>query len=185
MSNGRATAFRGFLSMTLPPGVYEDPGFSNTPERFTNMFSAQVSGYKCTPPYLSEGQFKNEGSGMVILTGIPFYSLCEHHLAPFFGTIDIGYIPDEIMIGLSKLPRLVEVFSRRVQVQERLGFQIANVIEEELRAKGVGVTIKARHLCMEMRGIQMQGIVTITKEVRGLFLKSKVKEEWDRSCQLR
>jgi len=106
---------------------------------------------------------------MIIVRGIPFYSHCEHHLAPFFGTADIGYVPNGRIVGLSKLSRLLDIFARRLQVQERLTAQVADALMDHLQPKGAAVVVRARHLCMESRGIQKQGSETVTQIVRGVF----------------
>ena len=110
---------------------------------------------------------------MIICNGIPFYSLCEHHIAPFFGTASVAYIPQKKIVGLSKLARTVDKFSRRLQNQERMTQQIANFISEHLEPKGVGVIVKARHLCMEMRGIKKSNVYTTTSCVKGVFMEDE------------
>ena len=107
---------------------------------------------------------------MIIQTGIPFYSLCEHHIVPFFGEAAIAYIPDQEIVGLSKLARILEHFSRRLQNQERITKQVADFIDEKLNPKGVAVSLQARHMCMEMRGVKKLGATTITTNVKGVFL---------------
>ena len=109
---------------------------------------------------------------MVVVKDIPFYSHCEHHLAPFFGTVTIAYVPDGKIVGLSKLSRVVSAFARRLQVQERLTNQIADALQEHLAPLGVGIVVTARHLCMESRGIEQQGSITITSALRGVMRDS-------------
>lgn len=109
---------------------------------------------------------------MVIQTGIPFYSLCEHHMVPFFGEAAIAYIPDEKIVGLSKLARILEHFSKRLQNQERITKQVADFIDENLNPKGVAVSLQARHMCMEMRGVKKLGATTTTTNVKGTFLNN-------------
>jgi GTP cyclohydrolase I len=118
---------------------------------------------------IGEALFEETHESMVMVRDIDFYSMCEHHMLPFFGKVHIGYIPDGRIVGLSKLPRVVEVFARRLQVQERLTEQIAQAIDETLRPRGVGVVIEAAHLCMMMRGVEKQGSKTITSALRGQF----------------
>jgi GTP cyclohydrolase I len=113
--------------------------------------------------------FEEEHQQMVLVRDIGFYSLCEHHMLPFFGLAHVAYIPDGRIVGLSKLPRIVEVFARRLQVQERLTEQIATALEDVLQPAGVGVVIEAEHMCMAMRGVQKQGSRTITSALRGAF----------------
>ena len=116
---------------------------------------------------------------MVIVKDLPFYSTCEHHLAPFFGNATIAYIPDGRVVGLSKLGRVLNIFARRLQVQERLTTQIADALEETIKPRGVGVIIKARHLCMESRGLSTQGHHTVTSALRGVFREdSKARSEF-------
>ncbi len=140
-------------------------GLQDTPKRYIKFLKEF-----CSPPEYKMTSFKNEGNDqMIIVKDIPFYSLCEHHLAPFFGTAAIGYIPNEKIVGLSKLPRTLEKFCRKPQNQERITQQVANFIMEELSPKGVGVIIKARHLCVEMRGVEKPGAETITSALVGCF----------------
>jgi GTP cyclohydrolase I len=128
---------------------------------------------------LGDGIFEEEHDSMVLVKDIEVYSLCEHHLLPFFGKVHIAYIPDGKIIGLSKVPRLVEIFARRLQVQERLTDQIASAIQDIVRPKGVGVVIDAAHLCMMMRGVEKQNSKTITSAIRGIFRSdSRTREEF-------
>ena len=151
----------------------EDPtrdGLQRTPARVANAFRELTVGYHQTPETVLNGAlFDVKSDEMVIVRDIEFYSLCEHHLLPFFGRCHIGYLPGEKVIGLSKLPRLVTLFSRRLQVQERLTTQIAETILVHAGAQGVGVVIEAQHLCMQMRGIQTQNSKTTTSAMLGCF----------------
>ena len=142
-------------------------GLLKTPYRYAKFFREffDTEEFRVTT-------FKNEGSGMVIQTGIPFYSLCEHHMVPFFGEAAIAYIPDEKIVGLSKLARILEHFSRRLQNQERITKQVADFIEDNLNPKGVAVSLQARHMCMEMRGVKKIGTTTTTTSVKGAFLNN-------------
>lgn len=154
--------------------IGEDPtrgGLKETPVRVAAAWQYWCSGYGADIPKLLKS-FKDGADGcdeMVIVKDIPFYTHCEHHMAPFFGTVTVAYIPDGMIVGLSKIPRVVNAYARRLQVQERLTNQIADAIHKHLNPKGVGVIIKARHLCMESRGIQQQGHSTITSALRGVM----------------
>jgi GTP cyclohydrolase I len=146
------------------------PGLQNTPQRMTEAMQFLTSGYKQIPEEVAKGAlFPSETEGMVIVKDIECYSLCEHHLLPFFGKVHVGYIPNEHIIGLSKIPRIVDVFARRLQVQERLGQQICDTLEAILKPKGVGVVIEMSHFCMMMRGVEKQHSSAVTSHVTGLF----------------
>jgi GTP cyclohydrolase IA len=146
-------------------------GLIRTPERVAESLTWLTRGYTMdVDDVVNEALFDAEGaSNMVIVRDIELYSLCEHHMLPFFGKAHIAYIPNGKILGLSKLPRIVEVFARRLQVQERLTEQIAGAIDHVLAPAGVGVIIEAQHLCMMMRGVEKQNSKTITSAVRGLF----------------
>ena len=154
--------------------IGEDPtrgGLIETPKRVAKAWQYWCSGYEVDIPALLK-TFEDGADGcdeMVVVKDIPFYTHCEHHMAPFFGTATVAYIPNGKIVGLSKLPRIVDAFARRLQVQERLTNQIADAIDGNLSPLGVGVIIKARHLCMESRGIQQQGHCTITSALRGVI----------------
>jgi len=151
----------------------EDPdrqGLVGTPERVHRMYTELTSGYLVDPKRLINGAiFDVDYSEMVVVKDIPFYSLCEHHLLPFFGTAAVAYIPRGKVIGLSKIPRIVEMYARRLQVQERLTQQIADFLQGRLAPQGVGVVLEATHLCAVMRGIRKPGTVMTTSSVLGLF----------------
>ena len=152
----------------------EDPdreGLVRTPHRVAASLAWLTRGYEMDVQHVVNGAlFDAEGAcNMVMVRDIELYSLCEHHLLPFYGRAHIAYIPGGKIVGLSKLPRLVEVFARRLQVQERLTEQIAGAIDDVLKPQGVGVIIEAYHLCMMMRGVEKQNSKTITSAVRGLF----------------
>ncbi len=163
------------LIAQLLEALGEDPkreGLAGTPERVAKSYEKLLGGYRQDPKRLLT-VFGNEGyDEMVIAKDIDFYSICEHHLLPFTGKAHIGYIPKDKIIGLSKMPRMVEIFSRRLQNQERLTKQIADTFNELLQPKGVGVVLKAEHLCMKARGVEKQNCVITTSAFTGLFLKN-------------
>jgi len=145
-------------------------GMAKTPERVERSLRILTSGYRQDPREVINGAlFKAESSEMVVLTGIEFYSLCEHHMLPFFGTAAIGYVPGDKILGLSKFARVIDVFARRMQVQERMTAQIADALDEILEPRGVAVVTRASHLCMMMRGVEKQGSMTVTSAMRGIF----------------
>src|ERR671923_2678198 len=153
--------------------IGEDPdreGLVGTPERVHRMYTELTAGYMVDPERLINGAvFDVDYSEMVVVKDIPFYSLCEHHLLPFFGSAAVAYIPRGRVIGLSKIPRIVETYARRLQVQERLTQQIADFLDEHLHPKGVGVVLEATHLCAVMRGVRKPGTVMTTSAVLGIF----------------
>jgi GTP cyclohydrolase I len=163
--------------------VGEDPtreGLIKTPERVAKMFHFLTKGYtQDIDEVLNGALFSIKYDEMVIVKDIDFFSLCEHHLVPFFGKCHIAYLPDKKVIGLSKLPRIVEVFSRRLQVQERLTQQIAEIIQEKIRPQGVAVVMEAQHLCMMMRGVEKQNATAITSAMLGGFrTRRETREEF-------
>jgi GTP cyclohydrolase I len=146
-------------------------GLLDTPQRVNQAWKVWAEGYNMNAADIIRS-FEDGGEHydeMVLERGIPFYSHCEHHIAPFFGVAHIAYIPNGRIVGLSKLPRLLDVFAHRLQVQERLTAQVADALMEGLKPKGVAVSIEARHLCMESRGIMKQNVITITNVLRGVF----------------
>ena len=153
--------------------IGEDPtreGLAKTPARVARAYEFLTSGYAQDPKAVINGAlFVEEYSEMILCRDIDFFSLCEHHLLPFFGTAGVAYIPRGRVVGLSKIPRIVEMYSRRLQVQERLTQQIADFLMERLDPKGVGVVIEATHLCAVMRGVRKAGTVMTTSAVLGLF----------------
>lgn len=156
-----------------------DPNLVGTDRRVAKMYLEIFSGLdEGTFPILTT--FPNDGhyTAMVIEKEIPFYSMCAHHFVPFYGHGHIAYIPNERIVGLSKLPRLLDFFAKRPQLQERLTEQVAGVLEEELKPLGVMVVIEARHLCVEMRGVRKPGSVTVTSAIRGVFKQKAVREEF-------
>ncbi len=161
------------LISDLIVGLGEDvtrEGLVKTPERVERSLRFLTSGYTADAESVLNGAlFAAEGSEMVVVKGIEFYSLCEHHMLPFFGKAHIAYIPDGKILGLSKFARVVDVFARRMQVQERLTTQIADALETVLAPRGVAVVTEASHLCMMMRGVEKQGSTTRTSAMRGAF----------------
>lgn len=158
-------------------GIGEDPdrdGLARTPGRVRRMYAELTAGYHVDPGrLLNDAVFEVDYSEMVVVRNIPFSSLCEHHLLPFFGTAAVAYIPRGRVVGLSKIPRIVEMYARRLQVQERLTQQVADLLMERLDPKGVGVVVEATHLCAVMRGIRKPGTVMTTSAVLGLFRTSE------------
>lgn len=145
-------------------------GLLRTPERVGNFYRE----FLCGRPLCHLTTFDAEGmSEMIVVRSIPFYSLCEHHMLPFFGTATVGYVPTDRIVGLSKIPRIVQHYARDLQNQERLTQLIANCLDDTLKPKGVGAILHGRHLCMEMRGIAVAGAVTTTAALRGVFLEDE------------
>lgn len=151
----------------------EDPdreGLKKTPERVSKMYEFLTKGYhEDIKKVLNGAVFKEDYSEMVIVRDIDFFSLCEHHLIPFYGKVHVAYIPNGKILGLSKIPRIVEVYARRLQVQERMTQQIAQTLYDHLNPQGVGVVIEARHLCMIMRGVEKQNSIAATSSMLGIF----------------
>ncbi|UCE87210.1 MAG: GTP cyclohydrolase I FolE [Deltaproteobacteria bacterium] len=170
--NGSDDPIRGLVGSLLKE-LGEDPGrdgLERTPDRVARSMRYLTQGYALDPARtLNEARFDVSYDEMVLVKDIEFYSLCEHHLLPFFGRAHVAYVPDGHVVGLSKIPRLVEIFARRLQVQERMTTEIADTIDRVLAPKGVGVVLEARHLCMMMRGIQQQNNFAITSAMRGEF----------------
>jgi GTP cyclohydrolase I len=155
----------------------EDPereGLERTPARVATAYEFLTSGYHVNPTELiNEAVFAHEADQMIIARDLDFYSLCEHHMLPFFGRCHVGYIPSGKVIGVSKIARLVDMYARRLQIQERLTEQIAHAINEAIEPRGVGVTIHARHLCMAMRGVEKTDSLMVTSSVLGSFRSSE------------
>ncbi len=145
-------------------------GLLKTPKRVAKAMLELTSGYEVdASAVLNSAKFAERCNKMIVVKDIEFYSLCEHHILPFFGKAHVAYIPDGYITGLSKIPRVVNIFSHRLQVQERLTKQICDCIQESLNPKGVIVVLEAQHLCMQMRGVEKQGAYTVTREYTGVF----------------
>lgn len=154
-------------------------GLVKTPDRVARAILEATAGYNEDPEAILRGaMFKEDYSQMVIVKDIDFYSLCEHHLLPFFGKVHVAYIPNGYITGLSKIARVVDAFSRRLQVQERLTLQIKECIQNTLNPLGVMVVVEAQHLCMQMRGIKKQNSITTTSDFCGAFNQAKTREEF-------
>lgn len=161
------------LYTSLLKKIGEDPnrpGLKFTPKRCSEAMAFLTSGYDLDLKTIVNGAlFPADTDGMIIVKDIECYSLCEHHLLPLVGKVHVGYIPDQSVIGLSKIPRIVDMFARRLQVQERLGQQICDALQSVLQPKGIGVVIEASHFCMMMRGVEKQHSVAVTSSVDGTF----------------
>jgi len=154
-------------------------GLAKTPGRVAHAMRQLTRGYELDPAeVLNSAKFREDYRQMVVVKDIEFHSLCEHHILPFFGKVHIGYIPDGQIVGLSKLPRVVDIFSHRLQVQERFTTQIRRCIEETLQPRGVIVVVEAQHLCMQMRGVTKQGAVTQTIDYCGDFAQADKRQEF-------
>ena len=180
--NAIQVEFEGLVRRQLEM-LGEDPerdGLLKTPSRVAKSMAWLTRGYDLDArQVIGDALFEENHENMVMVRDIEMYSMCEHHMLPFFGKVHVAYIPNGKIVGLSKLPRVVEVFARRLQVQERLGEQIANAIDDVLQPKGVGVVIEAVHLCMMMRGVEKQSSRTITSSLRGQFRDdSKTRSEF-------
>ena len=151
----------------------EDPrraGLRDTPQRFANARRFLTGGYEMEPAEaVGGGLFPAEGEGLVVVRDVEFHSLCEHHILPFFGRVHVAYLPGERIIGLSKIPRIVDLYARRLQVQERITEQVAEALMQLLQPRGVLVLAEARHLCMAMRGVEEQQSATATRALRGVY----------------
>jgi len=166
---------------TLLSGVGEDPdreGLDKTPERVEKALTFLTKGYREDPKALiGEALFSVSYDEMVIIKDIDVFSLCEHHLLPFYGKAHVAYLPNGKVVGLSKIPRLVDMFARRLQVQERLTVEIAEAIQEHVQPRGVGVVIEAMHFCMMMRGVEKQNSVAVTSCMLGVFREQLMTRE--------
>ncbi len=185
MRETKRPRLRGFRSevRSILKAIGEDPerpGLSKTPERVETALRWLTRGYDVSvEDIVGDAVFREEHEEMILVRDIEMYSLCEHHMLPFWGRAHVAYVPDGRLIGLSKLPRIVEVYARRLQVQERMTDQIADAIMDALEPQGVGVVIEAAHLCMMMRGVEKQNSRTVTSAVRGIFrTDSKTRSEF-------
>jgi len=170
--------------------IGEDPnreGLINTPERVAKAYEFLLSGYtKDIDSEINSAIFNEKYDEMVLVKNIDFYSLCEHHLLPFYGKVHIAYIPNGKIVGLSKLPRIVDIFARRLQVQERMTQQIADILNNHLNPIGIAVVVEAYHMCMMMRGVQKQNSFAITSAVHGVFQEdAKTRNEFFNLIQLK
>jgi len=176
VKNNEQEAFEAAVK-TMMKSVGEDPqreGLLKTPERVYKAYEFMYGGYKENPTeVLQSATFSSSNDEMVLIKDIELYSTCEHHLLPIIGRAHVAYIPDGKVVGLSKIPRVVNIFSRRMQIQEQLTEQIAEAIMEALSPKGVAVVIQARHMCMEMRGVEKINSTTTSSALRGLFKKDE------------
>ena len=171
-----AAAFRGFLeALDLD---LEDPNLAGTPDRVARAYREILSGLRKTEPTLSTFPNAKKYGGIVSVTDIAFHSICAHHFLPFFGTAHVAYAPGSRLVGLSKIARAVDHFARRPQLQEDLTEQVASFLEERLAPAGLLVSMEARHLCMEMRGVERAGVTTRTTAVRGTFLDERLQEQF-------
>lgn len=157
----------------------EREGLVKTPQRVARAMQTLTRGYRMNPKaVLNSAKFKEDYSQMVIVKNIDFYSLCEHHMLPFFGKVHVAYIPNGYITGLSKIARVVDIFSHRLQVQERMTLQIKECIQETLNPLGVMVVVEAQHMCMQMRGVEKQNSITTTSDFTGAFNQAKTREEF-------
>ncbi|MBR2157327.1 MAG: GTP cyclohydrolase I FolE [Campylobacter sp.] len=148
-------------------------GLIKTPARVAKAYEFLTSGYSQNPKdVLNDALFSSSNNEMVLIKDIEFYSLCEHHLLPIIGRVHVAYIPNGKVVGLSKIPRMVNIFARRLQIQEQMTEQIATAIQEVIKPLGVGVVVQARHMCVEMRGVQKINSLTTTSALRGIFIKN-------------
>ena len=171
------------IILDLLKEIGEDPereGLQKTPHRVAKSWTTFAKGYKQTPEeVVGDAVFNEQCDEVVAVKDIDFFSLCEHHLLPFKGVAHVGYLPEKKIIGLSKIPRIVDIYARRLQVQERLTQQVADALQDVLSPKGVAVVIEAEHLCMQMRGVEKKSSFMITSAVRGAFRENnKTREEF-------
>ncbi|MCR4836631.1 MAG: GTP cyclohydrolase I FolE [Bacteroidaceae bacterium] len=159
-------------------------GLLNTPERVAKCILTFTSGYEQDPvEVLRSAKFLESYAQPVIVKGVEFYSLCEHHMLPFFGKVHVAYIPDGSIVGLSKIPRAIDILSHRLQVQERFTRELCQCIQEALHPRGVMVMVEAQHMCMQMRGVEKQGAVTVTTSYTGAYEEESMREEFYQSVR--
>ena len=171
------------IILDLLKEIGEDPereGLQKTPHRVAKSWTTFAKGYKQTPEeVVGDAVFNEQCDEVIAVKDIDFFSLCEHHLLPFKGVAHVGYLPEKKIIGLSKIPRIVDIYARRLQIQERLTQQVADALQDVLNPKGVAVVIEAEHLCMQMRGVEKKSSFMITSAVRGAFRENnKTREEF-------
>jgi GTP cyclohydrolase IA len=171
-----AAAFRGFLE-TLGLDL-ADPNLAGTDLRVARAYEEMLGGLRSAEPDVSTFPNTNRHAGMVSVTDVPFYSICAHHFLPFFGTAHVGYVPHDRLVGLSKLARVVDFYARRPQLQENLTEEVATLLDERLAPAGLIVSLEARHLCMEMRGISKPGVTTRTTAVRGTLQDESLQRQF-------
>jgi GTP cyclohydrolase IA len=177
-----AAAFRGFLE-TLGLDL-ADPNLAGTDLRVARAYEEMLGGLRSAEPDVSTFPNTNRHAGMVSVTDVPFYSICAHHFLPFFGTAHVGYVPHDRLVGLSKLARVVDFYARRPQLQENLTEEVATLLDERLAPAGLIVSLEARHLCMEMRGISKPGVTTRTTAVRGTLQDESLQRQFfERVCE--
>jgi len=182
MSIEKAKKFEEAVT-TILELIGEDPnrdGLKKTPHRVFKAFEHLCEGYSMDPKkVLNDALFESSNDEMVLVKDIEFYSMCEHHMLPIIGRVHVAYIPDGKVVGLSKIPRMVNIYARRLQIQEQMTEQIADAILETIQPKGVGVIVEARHMCMEMRGVEKINSTTVSSALRGLFKSdAKTREEF-------
>jgi len=182
MSIEKAKKFEEAVT-TILELIGEDPnrdGLKKTPHRVFKAFEYLCEGYSMDPKkVLNDALFESSNDEMVLVKDIEFYSMCEHHMLPIIGRVHVAYIPDGKVVGLSKIPRMVNIYARRLQIQEQMTEQIADAILETIQPKGVGVIVEARHMCMEMRGVEKINSTTVSSALRGLFKSdAKTREEF-------
>ncbi len=182
MESEKAKKFEEAVA-TILELIGEDPareGLAKTPRRVRKAFEHMCEGYRMDPKkVLGDALFESSNDEMVLVRDIEFYSMCEHHMLPIIGRAHVAYIPDGKVVGLSKIPRMVNIFARRLQIQEQMTEQIADAIIETIRPKGVAVVLEARHMCMEMRGVEKINSTTVSSALRGLFKRdAKTREEF-------